>query len=168
MATGHWLDLPLTGGEFESSQFLYLHPAAATEHERDAAPLRLISWLTFSLPRDLQKCIDELMDLYTGPCRPTTVLLSEVARRTLDGSPELMSHEEIRNYIINKMGEWNGQWQPAGLFRLFSNFLTRISLPRLIYFLDMVLPQLVPMHTRWDDATKSLLRCHLLRLHRGR
>ena len=104
--------------------------------------------------------------LYTGHCRPT-VLLSEVARRTLDGSPELMSHEEIRNHIINKMGEWNGQWQPAGLFRLFSNFLTRISLPRLIYFLDMVLPQLVPMHTRWDDATKSLLRCHLLRLHRG-
>ena len=36
-----------------------------------------------------------------------------------------------------------------------------------LYFLDMVLPQLVPMHTRWDDATKSLLRCHLLRLHRG-
>ena len=134
---------------------------------RDAAPLRLISWLTFSLPPDLEKCIDELMDLYTGPRRPTTMLLSEVARRTLDDRPELLSQDEIRNFLINKMGEWNGRWQPEGLFCLFSNFLTRISLPRLIYFLDMALPQLVPMHTRWDDATKSLLRCHLLRLHRG-
>ncbi|MCV6577121.1 MAG: hypothetical protein OIF58_15455, partial [Cohaesibacter sp.] len=156
----------MAAGEFGLSQFLFLHPAAATEHERDAAPLRLISWLTFSLPSDLQKCIDELMDLYTGPRRPTLMLLSEVARRTLDDCPELESLDEIRNFLISKMEEWNERWQPEGLFGLFSNFLTRISLPRLIYFLDMVLPQLVPMHTRWDDATKSLLRCHLLRIYR--
>ena len=74
----------------------------------------------------LATCIDELMDLYTGLHCPTMMLLSEVARRTLDGSPELLSQEEIRNFIINKMGEWNGRWQPEGLFRLFSNFLTRI------------------------------------------
>ena len=162
----HWMDLPLTEGELDLAQLLYIHPAAATEQERDAAPLRLISWLTFSLPWDLQNCIDELMDLYTGPIRPTQEKLMTVASRTLKNCPELLSHDSIRNYIVQKMGEWNEQWQPAGLFRLFSNFLTRISLPRLIYFLDMVLPQLVPMHTRWDDATKSLLRCHLFRLER--
>ena len=82
----------MAAGEFELSQFLFLHSAAVTEHRQDAAPLRLILWLTFSLPPDLQKCIDELMDLYT--CRPTLMLLSEVARRTLDDCPQLDSQKE--------------------------------------------------------------------------
>lgn len=36
----HWLDLPLEQGMFDIAQFLIWHPAAAAEHERDAAPLR--------------------------------------------------------------------------------------------------------------------------------
>ena len=32
------------------------------------------------------------------------------------------------------------------------------SLSRLTHFLDMILPQLEPVHTRWDNSSKSLLR----------
>ena len=35
------------------------------------------------------------------------------------------------------------------LFALFRQFLKRISLPRLIHFLDLVLPQLMPVQGAW-------------------
>ena len=41
-----------------------------------------------------------------------------------------------------------------------------MPLHRLVHFLDMILPQLTPMHTRWDDPRKSLLCCHFFRIAR--
>ena len=101
----HWMDLPLTEGELDLAQLLYIHPAAATEQERDAAPLRLISWLTFSLPWDLQNCIDELMDLYTGPIRPTQEKLMTVASRTLKNCPESSCHTTPSGTTLSKRWE---------------------------------------------------------------
>ena len=42
-----------------------------------------------------------------------------------------------------------------------------MPLHRLAHFLDMILPQLSPMHTRWDDPRKTLLCCHFFRLERA-
>ena len=45
--------------------------------------------------------------------------------------------------------------------------LAQMPLHRLAHFLDVVLPQLSPMHTRWDDLRKTLLCCHFFRLARA-
>ena len=63
-----------------------------------------------------------------------------------------------------RISEWNEEWQPKSLLALFEGFLKRMPLRRLAHFLDMILPQLSPMHTRWDDPCKSLLCCHFFRI----
>ena len=67
---------------------------------------------------------------------------------------------------MEQIREWNDEWQPKSLLDLFEGFLIRMPLHRLAHFLDMVLPQLSPMHTRWDDPRKTLLCCHFFRLAR--
>ena len=67
---------------------------------------------------------------------------------------------------MDQIRDWNQDWQPKCLLDLFEGFLARMPLHRLAHFLDMVLPQLSPMHTRWDDSRKTLLCCHFFRLAR--
>ena len=45
----------------------------------------------------------------------------------------------------------------------FRQFLRRISLPRLIHFLDLVLPQLMPVQAAWAGEEKTLWSCHHIR-----
>lgn len=52
-----------------------------------------------------------------------------------------------------------GTNSPTSLLLLFESLLKKDSLSRLTHFRDMLLPQLAPVDTRWDDASKSLLRC---------
>ena len=65
------------------------------------------------------------------------------------------------------------QWVERGVAAKKSPWLvrrfpeTRMPLHRLAHFLDMILPQLSPMHTRWDDPRKALLCCHFFRLERA-
>ena len=80
--------------------------------------------------------------------------------------PGLEFPDDIRDHIVEQIREWNHEWQPKSLLDLFEGFLTRMPLHRLAHFLDMVLPQLSPMHTRWDDPRKTLLCCHFFRLER--
>ena len=82
-------------------------------------------------------------------------------------SPPLESPEAMRDYIVEQISEWNDDWQPKSLLELFEGFLKRMPLHRLAHFLDMVLPQLSPVHTRWDDPRKTLLCCHFFRLERA-
>ena len=82
-------------------------------------------------------------------------------------SPTLESPDAMRDYIVEQISEWNDEWQPKSLLDLFEGFLKRMPLDRLAHFLDMVLPQLSPMHTRWDDPRKTLLCCHFFRLERA-
>ena len=50
----HWLGLQLEGGTFSLPHLMMRYDEAALAQRRDAAPLRLISWLTFGLPQWLQ------------------------------------------------------------------------------------------------------------------
>ena len=80
--------------------------------------------------------------------------------------PSLELPDVIRDHIVKQICDWNHEWQPKSLLDLFEGFLARMPLHRLAHFLDMVLPQLSPMHTRWDDPRKTLLCCHFFRLAR--
>ena len=60
----HWLGLQLEGGIFSLPHLMMRYDDAALSQRRDAAPLRLISWLTFSLPYWLQEFAEALMTHY--------------------------------------------------------------------------------------------------------
>jgi len=60
----HWLGLQLEGGTFSLPHLMMRYDDAALSQRRDAAPLRLISWLTFGLPYWLQDLVEALMTDY--------------------------------------------------------------------------------------------------------
>ena len=78
------------------------------------------------------------------------------------------SEEELRNELIELISVGNLKYKPQALFTLFRQFLTRISLPRLIHFMDLVLPQLTPVQAAWAGEEKTLWSCHHIRWLRER
>ena len=54
----HWLSLNHTAGWWDLARFLFVNPEAASTAKRDAAPLRLLSWLSFRL----EPSVDELIE----------------------------------------------------------------------------------------------------------
>ena len=64
------------------------------------------------------------------------------------------SEEELRNELIELISVGNLKYKPQALFTLFRQFLTRISLPRLIHFMDLVLPQLTPVQAPRRERRK--------------
>ena len=162
----HWLGLQLEGGTFSLPHLMMRYDDAALSQRRDAAPLRLISWLTFSLPYWLQDVVEALMTFYGNRNPEATDKVNSYLMTHDPNCPSLELPDAIRDHIVEKIRDWNHEWQPKSLLDLFEGFLTRMPLHRLAHFLDMVLPQLSPMHTRWDDPRKTLLCCHFFRLAR--
>ena len=60
----HWVGLQLEGGTFSLPHLMMRYDDAALSQRRDAAPLRLISWLTFGLPYWLQDLVEALMTYF--------------------------------------------------------------------------------------------------------
>ena len=75
--------------------------------KRDAAPLRLISWLTFGLPMWLQDIVEALMIHYGNQC---------------PGSADNIN-AFLKDHIVARISEWNKEWQPKSLLHLFEGFL---------------------------------------------
>ena len=76
----HWLNLQLEKGVFSLPHLMMRHDDAALSQRRDAAPLRLISWLTFSLPYSLQELVEALMNGNRSP-ETTDKLHAYLAKR---------------------------------------------------------------------------------------
>ena len=162
----HWLNLQLEGGVFSLPHLMMRYDDAALSQRRDAAPLRLISWLTFSLPYALQDFVEILMTFYGNRDPEPADRLQEYLTQHCPQCSIREHPDVIRNHIVDQIRDWNQDWQPKCLLDLFEGFLARMPLHRLAHFLDMVLPQLSPMHTRWDDSRKTLLCYHFFRLAR--
>ena len=56
---GHWLDLDLPHGKFDLLRLLRQFPDFANPACRDAAPLRLVSWLSCEVPPSTQELLDQ-------------------------------------------------------------------------------------------------------------
>ena len=79
----------------------------------------------------------------------------------LETDTSFISTEELRDHLIELIGVRNLKHRPEALFGLFRQFLQRLTLSRLCYFLDLVLPQLTPVRAPWADA-RTLWTCHTL------
>ena len=158
----HWLGLNLPVGVLQLSQLLFLCPEAAAA-KRDETPLRLISWLNYQLDPELETFVEEAMQhLSTREHHDDQVLLQLGVKHVKQSSPA-RTEVELRDRLIDLVSVGNLRHRPEALFFLFRKFLQRISLPRLIHFFDLVLPQLMPVQAAWAGEEKTLWSCHHIR-----
>ena len=124
----HWLNLQLEGGIFSLPHLMMRYDDAALSQRRDAAPLRLISWLTFSLPYALQDFVEVLMTHYGNRDPESTDRLHEYLAMHCPQCSILEHPDVIRDHIVNQIRDWNQEWQPKSLLDLFEGFLARMPL----------------------------------------
>ena len=164
----HWMALNLPHGSYTLRVLLFIRPEAASKARRDATPLRLISWLSYKLNPELEQFIEQAMEhLSTWKVTEGGNVLT-MGKDAIPQGETINSEVELRDRLIDLVSVGNLKHKPEALFTLFRQFLTRISLPRLIHFLDLVLPQLTPVQAAWAGEEKTLWSCHHIRWLRER
>ena len=129
------------------------HPAAV----RGRSSLRLVSWLSFQLTERCLGFIREAMRTLCSKTPAPEVGCLELAHQFLPPAP-LTTAETVRNFLISEVSLAGMATRPDAVRELFQTFLRRMNLPRLVHFLDLVLPQIVPL---WEtSAGKGRSRLH--------
>ena len=159
----HWLGLDLPRGVLQLSQLLFLCPEAAAAAKRDETPLRLISWLNYMLDPDLETFVEEAMKYLSTREHVADQFLLQLGAKYVRNDNPARTEVELRDRLIDLVSVGNLRHKPEALFSLFRKFLQRISLPRLVHFLDLVLPQLMPVQAAWAGEEKTLWSCHHIR-----
>ena len=145
-AYGHWLNLNIQVGYFQLWQLLRDLPAAADPKLRDVTPLRLMSWLSCQLSPRTHLLIKECMSQFARIEPVQSDKIFQIGRFHLAGVGQAWTTwDDIRDAVIDEVTIHGKAQQPAVIVRLIRGFLQRLPLPRLLHFLDLVLPQMVPV-----------------------
>ena len=164
----HWMALNLPHGSIALRVLLFIRPEAASKAKRDATPLRLISWLSYKLNPELERFIEQAMEHLSTWKETEGGQVLRMGKDAIQQGETINTEVELRDRLIDLVSVGNLKHKPEALFTLFRQFLTRISLPRLIHFLDLVLPQLMPVQAAWAGEEKTLWSCHYIRWLRER
>ena len=159
----HWMALNLPHGSYTLRVLLFIRPEAASKARRDATPLRLISWPSYKLNPELEQFIEQAMEHLSTWKETEGGNVLTMGKDAIPQGETINSEVELRDRLIDLVSVGNLKHKPEALFTLFRQFLTRISLPRLIHFLDLVLPQLTPVQAAWAGEEKTLWSCHHIR-----
>ena len=162
------LALELPHGSYALRVLLFIRPEAASKARRDATPLRLISWLSYKLNPELEQFIEKAMEHLSTWTETEGGKVLTMGKEAIPQGETINSEVELRDQLIDLISVGNLKHKPKALFTLFRQFLTRISLPRLIHFMDLVLPQLTPVQAAWAGEEKTLWSCHHIRWLRER
>ena len=145
---GHWIDLSLPHGRYPLWQLLRKYPDVALPQCRDIAPLRLVSWVSCEVPAHVQQVLHQLMTLFgeVAPVSSDEVLAIGVQQLGVTSSGEI-SWDMVRDALIREVTFGGTTCPTEEVCRLMAAFLQRLPLPRLVHFLDMILPQMVPVQS---------------------
>ena len=129
----HWLDnIPTLGPHYAWKVMLY-NPNMANPQKRDASALRLLSWLSLSLDETTSAILGRLMKQLATEEENSPAILRTV-QDSVFGTAWSIDQITVSNLA-----------QPlAVVTQLYKTFLTRLSFARLVHFLDLVLPQMLP------------------------
>ena len=141
----HWIDISLPHGRYPLYQLLRRFSDVAPPQTRDIAPLRLVSWVSCEVPDHVQQVLNQLMVLFgaVAPVSSDEVLAIGAQQLGVTSSGEI-SWDAVRDALIKEI-TFGGAKCPTD--RLLADFLQRLPLPRLVHFLDMILPQMVPVQS---------------------
>ena len=151
----HWMALELPHGSYALRVLLFIRPEAASKARRDATPLRLISWLSYKLNPELEQFIEKAMEHLSTWTETEGGKVLTMGKEAIPQGETINSEVELRDQLIDLISVGNLKHKPKALFTLFRQFMTRISLPRLIHFMDLVLPQLTPVQAAWAGEEKD-------------
>ena len=159
----HWLDNVPGAGQHQLWRLLLASPAMANPHKRDASALRLLSWLSFSLDKRTSALLAKLMKQLTIT-EVTNPAVLQIASESEIGATwtNLM---QVRTGLIDQVSISNLSLPSEAVIELYRTFLARLSLPRLVHFLDLVLPQMHPHQQVKDRNDIRQLTSHYLSLH---
>ena len=144
----HWIDLSLPHGKYPLWQLLRQYPDVALPQCRDIAPLRLVSWVSCEVPAHVQQVLHQLMTLFgeVAPVSSDEVLAIGIQQLGVTASGEI-SWDMVRDALIREVTFGGTTCPTEEVCRLMAAFLQRLPLPRLVHFLDMILPQMVPVQS---------------------
>eukprot|EP00434_Breviolum_minutum_P035518 symbB.v1.2.031444.t1/scaffold3650.1/size52688/8 len=145
---GHWIDLSLPHGRYPLYQLLRRYSDVAPPQARDIAPLRLVSWVSCEVPDHVQQVLNQLMALFGAVALVSSdeVLAIGVQQLGVTSSGEI-SWDMVRDALIREITFGGTTCPTEEVCRLMAEFLQRLPLPRLVHFLDMILPQMVPVQS---------------------
>ena len=145
---GHWIDLSLPHGRYPLYQLLRQYQDVAPPQARDIAPLRLVSWVSCEVPDHVQHVLHQLMALFgeVAPVSSEEVIAIGVQQLGVTARGEI-SWDMVRDALIREVTFGGTTCPTEEVCRLMAEFLQRLPLPRLVHFLDMILPQMVPVQS---------------------
>ena len=109
-------------------------------------PLRLMSWLSCQLSDRTHLLIKECMAEFSQvePVHSDKIL--EIGQFHLpDAGRNWQTWDNMRDAVIDEITVKGRAQPPAVVVNLIRGFLQRLPLPRLLHFVDLVLPQMVPV-----------------------
>ena len=145
---GHWIDLSLPHGRYPLWQLLRQYPDVALPQCRDIAPLRLVSWVSCEVPAHVQQVLHQLMTLFgeVAPVSSDEVIAIGIQQLGVTAGGEI-SWDMVRDALIREVTFKGTTCPTEEVCCLMAAFLQRLPLPPLVHFLDMILPQMVPVQS---------------------
>ena len=102
--------------------------------------------MSCEVPDHVQQVLHQLMTLFgeAAPVSSDEVIAIGVQQLGVTSSGEI-SWDMVRDALIREVTFGGTTCPTEEVCRLMAEFLQRLPLPRLVHFLDMILPQMVPV-----------------------
>ena len=147
----HWLENIPPPGVYPVWRVMLDNPDMANPQKRDASALRLLSWLSFSLDKRTSALLAKLMKQLATEEENNPAILRTVQESSIGATWN--SLVDIRSGLIDQITVNNLAQSNDTVSQLYRTFLARLSFPRLVHFLGLVLPQMLP-HQRIDEQNQ--------------
>ena len=158
----HWLDNIPAPGVYPAWRVMLDNPDMANPQTRDASALRLLSWLSFSLDKQTAVLLAKLMAQLATEEEGSPAILSTIRESSIGATWNSLT--EIRSGLIDQITVSNLAQPNDIVTQLHRTFLARLSFPRLVHFLDLVLPQMLPHQRIREQNQARQLTSHWLSL----
>ena len=147
-------------GWFSLWQFLQYFPEAADPKLRDVTPLRLMLPTQRPYPPIIKECMAEFSQV--EPVHSDKIL--QIGQFHLpDAGKNWQTWDHMRDAVIDEITVKGRAQPPAVVVNLIRGFLQRLPLPRLLHFVDLVLPQMLPVCSPAQSAGSKFPGSQLIR-----
>ena len=136
----HWTRVALPEGRPDMEQLEGI-PGVLPFEVYSQAPLRLISWCSFELPRTARKLLRELAEMCELPETTTQALVAQIAVH----NAEIKTEQEATQYLAGLATVTiSSRAKLHNYTTMVQQFLGTLPLPMAVYMLDYYLPMLSP------------------------
>ena len=136
----HWTRVALPEGRPDMAQ-LEGTPGVLPFEVYSQAPLRLISWCSFELPKTATKLLRELAEMCELPETTTQALVTHIAVH----NSEVKTEQEATQYLASLATVTvSSRTKLLNYTTMVQHFLGTLQLPMAVYMLDYYLPMLSP------------------------